>query len=108
MTTTFQHPLFMSKITKVGKKVLVKPEMDIVASMVNQLKEELNQALNDGAVEMAIDLSGVEMMDSMGIGLLIAAHNSLKKDGGRLELLNASADIQKLLKNMRLDKHFLM
>lgn len=98
----------MSKITKDGKKVVVKPETDIVASKVEKIKAELKQALDDGAEEMAIDLSEVKMMDSMGIGLLIAAHNSLDKTGGRLELLNVSADILKLLKNMRLDNHFIV
>ena len=98
----------MSEITKDGDKVIVKPGTDIVASMVKQLKEEMKQALDDGAVEMAVDLSGVEMMDSMGIGLLIAAHNSLEKNGGQLELLNTSVDILNLLKNMRLDKHFIV
>ncbi len=98
----------MSEITKEGKKVVVKPGTDIVASKVDQLKQELKQALDDGATEMAIDLCDVKMMDSMGIGLLIAAHNSLEKNGGKLELLNVSADILQLLKNMRLDKHFIV
>ncbi len=98
----------MSEITKDGDKVIVKPGADLVASTVKQLKAEMKQTLDDGAVELAIDLSGVEMIDSMGMGLLIAAHNSLGKNGGQLELINASADILKLLKNMRLDKHFQM
>ncbi len=75
---------------------------------LKKMKEELKQALDDGAVKMAIDMSKVKMMDSMGIGLLIAAHNSLDKVGGQLELLNVSADILKLPKNMRLDKHFIV
>ena len=98
----------MSEITRDGDKVIVKPGKDIVASMAEELKKELKQALDDGAAELTIDLSGTEMMDSMGIGVLIAAHNSLKKIGGRLELTNASDDIVKLLQNMRLDKHFKM
>jgi serine/threonine-protein kinase RsbW len=98
----------MSKITKEGDKVIVKPEKDMVASVVSSMKAELKQVLDDGAVKMAIDMSKVKMMDSMGIGLLIAAHNSLDKVGGQLELLNVSADILKLLKNMRLDKHFIV
>ncbi len=96
----------MSEITTVGDKVIVKPGEDIVASLVKNLKEEMKEVLAAGTVELAIDLSGVEMMDSMGIGVLIAAHNSLKKNGGRLELINVPADILNLLKNMRLDKHF--
>ncbi|NQU63970.1 MAG: STAS domain-containing protein [SAR324 cluster bacterium] len=96
----------MSKITKDGNKVIVKPGKDMVASVVKEMKGKMKKALEDGAVEMAVDLSGVEMMDSMGIAVLIAAHNSLKKNGGQLELINASTDISNLLTNMRLHKHF--
>ena len=98
----------MSEITKDGDKVIVKPGRDIVASMIDELKSELKQALDDGAAALTIDLSGVEMMDSMGIGVLIAAHNSLQKNGNQLLLANPSTDILKLLRNMRLDKHFLI
>ncbi len=97
----------MSEIIKDGNKVTIKPETDIVASKVDQLRQELKQALEGGATEMAIDLCDVKMMDSMGIGLLIAAHNSLDKNGNKLELLNVSAEILQLLKNMRLDNHFI-
>ncbi len=96
----------MSDITKNGDKVIVNPGQDIVASFAAELKGEMKQALDDGAVEIAVDLTGVEMMDSMGIAVLIAAHNSLQKNGGQLELVNVSTDILNLLTNMRLHKHF--
>ncbi len=96
----------MSEITRNGDKAIVKPGKDVVASTVNELRDTMRQLLDEGAVEMAIDLSGVELMDSVGIGVLVAAHNSLKKNGGQLEVTNPSDDVFKLLKNMRLDQHF--
>lgn len=96
----------MAEITKDGARVIVRPGKDLETSMVVSLKNELHQALNDGATEIALDLSETVMMDSMGIGVLIAAHNSLKQNGEQLELLNVSADIMKLLQITRLDKHF--
>ena len=53
-----------------------------------------------------MDLDGVELIDSIGMGLLIAAHNSLMKNGGKLKVVNPSEDILRLLRTMRLDKHF--
>ncbi len=96
----------MSEIIRDGDKAIVKPGEDIVASMVEDLRKDFKQALHDGAEQITIDLSEVDMMDSMGIGVLVAAHNTLKKNDGQLELINASADILKLLQNMRLDQHF--
>ncbi len=96
----------MSEIFKEGDRTTVKPDCDIVASTAENLKAELKQALDKGAANLTVDLSGVEMMDSMGLGVLIAAHNSLLKKESRLVLTNVSVDILKLLKNMRLDQHF--
>lgn len=96
----------MSEITHDGTVYTIKPGMDIVASMVPDFKTELKDTINEGASRLIIDLSGVEMLDSMGIGVLIAAHNSLKKMSGTLEVIQPSKDILNLLKNMRLDKHF--
>jgi anti-anti-sigma regulatory factor len=45
-------------------------------------------------------------MDSRGIGLLISAHNSLRKVGGTLAVVHASKDILELLHTMRIHQHF--
>ena len=45
------------------------------------------------------------MMDSIGIGVIIATHNSMKKNGGKLVIANASENIVKLFRSMRLDQH---
>ena len=48
----------------------------------------------------------VHMVDSSGIGLLISAHNSLRKVGGRLAVIHASAEILELFQTMRMHQHF--
>jgi len=98
----------MSKVTKEGTKVVVKPDQNIVASMAQDFKKELRNLLDGSVKELAVDLENVKMVDSSGLGVLIAAHNSLQKDNASLELSNISDDILKLLKNMRLDKHFII
>jgi anti-sigma B factor antagonist len=96
----------MSEFIKEGEKVVIKLDKDIVASNVEEIKKELKQELAEGMTEITIDLSSVEMMDSMGIGILIATHNSLKKLNSQLNLINTSDDISKLLRTMRLHEHF--
>jgi anti-anti-sigma factor len=46
------------------------------------------------------------MVDSSGIGLLISAYNSLRKTGGSLVVIHASADILELFQTMRMHQHF--
>lgn len=97
----------MSEVLKKNGLVIVSPGRDVVASMAPDFKTELQNLLKTEKPEkMIIDLSGVEMVDSVGIGVIIAAYNSLREIGGVLEIANASADIHKALIAMRLNHHF--
>jgi len=88
-------------------KKTISPQKDIVASMVADFKKELqNLIVEDGVTELEIDLTGVEMVDSVGLGAFIATHNSLSQKNGKLTVINASEDIFSLFKTMRLDQHF--
>jgi len=87
---------------------VLKPGKDIVASMAVGFKETLRKAAADHPGGLTIDMTGVEMVDSVGLGLLVAAHNSLAKQSGKLTLINVSRDILSLLRAMRLDKHFVV
>ena len=62
--------------------------------------------MEEGVKKLVVDLNGVEMVDSVGIGVLVAAHNSISKNGGHMSLSNVSQDIYNLFKTMRLDQHF--
>ena len=96
----------MSEIQKRGNETIVKPSGDMVASMAQEFRNELRSLVEEGAKELVIDLGGVEMMDSVGIGVLIASHNSLAKVGGKLTVTSVSNEVYGLFKTMRLDQHF--
>jgi anti-anti-sigma factor len=87
-------------------KTVVKPTFDIVATSLPELRDVLKLAIDEGAENICVDLSHVTMIDSMGLGLIIATHNSLNKCGGKLSVINVSRDVYDLFRNMRLDKHF--
>ena len=96
----------MSQIVKEQSAITVKPQTDVVASMASAFKSELKQLLDEGVTQLTIDLQGVAMVDSVGLGVFIATHNSLQRAGGALTIQNASSDILTLFRTMRLDKHF--
>jgi anti-anti-sigma factor len=79
---------------------------DVVASGAEALRQRLREAMASSPAALTLDMAAVAMVDSVGLGLLIAAHNSLAKSGGRLCLVNVSEGIRKLLRAMRLDRHF--
>jgi anti-anti-sigma factor len=93
-------------ITRQGDEALLRPAGDVVAVTVSELRASLREVLGQGARDLVIDLENVQMIDSMGIGLLISAHNSVRKVGGRLSVIHATAEILELFRAMRIHQHF--
>ncbi|MBU2515658.1 STAS domain-containing protein [bacterium] len=98
----------MAEILKEGSVVTVKPARDITAQNSADLRQKLRQVYEEGATRIIIDLEGVGIIDSIGLGLLAATHNSLLKRESKLELINADDNICSVLNLMRLDQHFII
>jgi len=82
------------------------PSGDVVADSEADLRARLRVLVASGVRKLTIDLSHVQMMDSAGLGLLIAAHNSLRKSGGELAVIHATHDLLELFRTMRMHQHF--
>ena len=89
-----------------NEQIIIKPGNAITSSVAQEFKEELQTLIDGGVRRLAIDMAEVLMIDSIGLGILINAHNSLSDLGGRLCVSNVSPDILNLFKTMRLDRHF--
>jgi anti-anti-sigma factor len=98
----------MNEETKAEKVTVavVQPEGDLVAVRLPALRSKLQEMVGAGTVHLTLDLAGTQMVDSAGIGLLISAHNSLKKAGGELTVIHASKEILDLFRTMRIHQHF--
>lgn len=75
---------------------------DLTAVQVPDLQAGLKEMVNKGARELVFDLGSTTMLDSSGMGLLIAAANSVARNGGSVRVTNVCPDIFHLLKSMRL------
>jgi anti-anti-sigma factor len=97
----------MIEITREENKTVLRPAGDsIVAATLPDLRSKMRAMVEEGVQELVIDLTDVQMVDSSGIGLLISAHNSLRKSGGKLAVIHASAEILELFQTMRMHQHF--
>jgi anti-anti-sigma factor len=97
----------MIVVTREDNKAVIRPAGDnIVAASIPEMRLKMRGVLDEGVRELVVDLTGVQMVDSSGIGLLISAYNSLRKVGGHLEVIHASADILALFQTMRMHQHF--
>ncbi len=63
----------------------------------NNFNELLHKLLDDGKKNIVIDLSGVQFMNSSGLGMLIGGLTTMKKGDGHLRLAGTTEKIQSLL-----------
>ncbi|WP_020590179.1 STAS domain-containing protein [Desulfobacter curvatus] len=96
----------MSEIVTSADQTVVKPGEDVVASMAEAFKAELMSAVDSSQGTLIIDLDGVSMVDSVGIGVIIAAYNSLSQSNRQLKVINVAQDIYGLFSTMRLNRRF--
>jgi len=96
----------MSEIVTSADQIIIKPGEDVVASMAEAFKGELLSAVNSSQGTLVIDLDGVSMVDSVGIGVIIAVYNSLSQDNRQLKVINVEQDIHGLFSTMRLNRRF--
>lgn len=94
----------MSRLINTDTQVTIRPDADLVASKVDTLKGQLLCEIDRGTTQIVIDLSLVQRIDAVGLGLLAEAANRLGQASGKLVICNSSEPILRMLRVMRLDK----
>jgi anti-anti-sigma factor len=87
---------------KDGPVCRVDLEGDLTASMAQSMQAELRQLVEQDTREIIFNLARTVILDSSGIGLLIATYNSLSRRQGSVKVIEASPDIMHLLQSIRL------
>jgi len=85
-------------LTVTGDLVIGEPE--------TTFKKTVTQLLEEGRVNLLVDLSSVGFLDSSGLGALVRALTQSQKEGGQTKLLNAGPQVRKLLQMTKLDSVF--
>jgi len=67
-----------------------------------QLRDLINDSLEQGHNKLVLDLGGVSAMDSSGIGEMVASYTSAKKRGADLKLAKLSPKITDILQMTQL------
>lgn len=91
--------------TSEASQVLITPGKEITASTIDAVKQEIAGQVHDDTMQVRLDLKNVEVIDSMGLSLLIGMHTAMQSKGGELLVMNTPWTIFELIKDMRLDKH---
>ena len=81
-------------------------EVDIATK--ESLREAAERLVADGAKKLLVELSGVEYMDSAGLGVLKGLRGQLLESGGVVAIVGAQAFVAKLFERAGLDQVFPM
>lgn len=66
-------------------------------------RDIVQELLDAGTKNLAVNLAGVPEMDSSGIGALVRAFSSVKQAGGKCKFFGAPKRVKQTLRMVRLD-----
>ena len=107
---TFRHnlPAFMQlTTTDDGHITILTVDGDLVIGESESLfKRTVIRLLEEGKVNLLVDMRRVNFLDSSGLGALVRAMTNSQKEGGQTKLLGAGPQVKKLLEMTNLDSVF--
>ena len=88
-------------------KIKQKPEEDVMVLHLSgkimggpdhdKFHTEIKSLVNEGYVDILLNLSKVNWINSTGLGVLVSAFHTLKKNGGQLKICEVSERIDNIL-----------
>ncbi len=95
----------MSKTKQESKVTTLRPDGNISGVKCQELRRKIERLIEEDKNTILIDMIYVELLDSSGIGMILAAQNELLRKGGKLQISNLSENILLMLQSVHLDKH---
>ena len=90
------------QMTRDNEKLLIHLPDKLTVKESVLLQPLIKKEIENQAREIVFDMKTTQIIDSMGIGLLISTMNTVNPLQGSIRLIHVSLDITKLLQNMRL------
>jgi anti-anti-sigma factor len=85
-----------------GQRVALAGRVDAVAAA--GIRSVLHAAVLDGTGELTVDMSAVEALDAVGLGVLMGTHRLAAANGRSLVLTGCQPRISRLLRAIRLHR----
>jgi anti-sigma B factor antagonist len=76
----------------------------ILGNNARDVELKLAEVLHESAKKIIFDLTGVTMLDSTGVGILVVSQAKIKKEGGELRIAGASGVVSEILQMTSVDK----
>lgn len=92
----------MSVITREGNTATITLGSDFTPDQIPAVRQEILAVLADSPSEVRLDLTRLNALDPVGLGLLLATRNSVQAMGAQL-VVQASENVTQLLRSVHLD-----
>ena len=76
----------------------------VLGNRLTEVENAIRQRIQQGQKKLVLDLSGLDFIDSAGIGVLAYCINTMKAEGGNLVFVCASGQVRQLMKLTHLDQ----
>lgn len=96
--------LSIQQKTAANGAIVLALEGGIVAGRCTALEQQVAALVASGQKSVVLDLAGITMLDSAGVGTIVACLTKLKKAGGDLRIAGACGKAESVLKMTQVDK----
>ena len=86
--------------------IVLEGELDV--STADKLKEHLHKLVDEQTIDMKINLSNLDYIDSTGLGVMIGVLKKLKVEEKEIHIINPKSNVKKIFTITGLDKIFNM
>lgn len=84
--------------------VMIEGELDV--STAEKLKEHLNKLTNEEVIDIKMDLTNLDYIDSTGLGVMVGVLKKLKSNEKDIYIINPKNNVKKIFSITGLDKIF--
>jgi anti-sigma B factor antagonist len=75
----------------------------ILGNLLQSVESELRELIDSGVRKLAIDLTGLNLIDSSGIGTLIESKEHMNRLGGQLRVAGAHGAVAKIFGTIHIE-----
>ena len=92
----------MSKLRQTHQTLMIQGPFDALAA--DKLRPEFDRLAADGSGDLTLDLSGVDFIDSSGIGAIVFLYKRMIGQKRRLEVTGLDGQPRDLFRFLRIDR----
>jgi anti-anti-sigma factor len=86
-----------------GNSLILQPETDLIASRIEELRNSVlaQMKMHPEAEAIVLDATGIEIVDSLGVNLIIGIYRQAVADAKSFEVINAGSRFIKVAQFFR-------